>query len=87
MKDAQTLKADIENFVTEHGLFIHPGRDLDLWVEKLIVKGHCLCDPRRPDFPCTKALDEVGERGACACTFLVNEDYLERYGYTKKEGD
>ena len=85
MKDKPAVKADIQGFIAEHGLQIHPQRDLDVWVDKLTQKGSCLCDPRRPDCPCTRALDEIARRGACTCTFLVNQDYLERYGYTKKE--
>ena len=86
LEKRQKMKADIRSFIAEYGLFIHPQRDLNDWVDGIIEDGGCAGDPQRPSCPCDKALGEIIQRGACVYTVLVNQEYLERFGFIKRKG-
>lgn len=81
--EERELKKKILDFVEEHGWYIHPKKSLDTHVKKVIeLGGACPCQAAR-SCPCPEAEEDIVKRGACVCTIIVNDDYLEAWDYKK----
>ena len=78
---AEEIKRKILAFCKAHDFYVHPAKDLDNHVKRVIEIG-CPCDSRRRECPCEQAVEEIEQgRGACACTILVSKEYLEEWHY------
>ena len=79
------IKRNILAFIKERGYFIHPAKNLDDHVKRVIEVGGCPCDPRRRTCPCEQAVTEIEEeRGICSCSIICSRAYLDEWGYTEK---
>ena len=80
---AEELKQRILDWAEEKGYHIHPAKNLDDHVNRVIEIGACPCDFRRKECPCEQAVEEIERgRGACACSQVVSEAYLREWHYT-----
>lgn len=75
----------LEAYAKKEGFKINPYFKADEWVQKLNKKGHCLCDPTRPECPCWQSEIEVKETGRCKCTFFISQLYYLELVERKKE--
>ena len=69
LTDAQRtkMKLAIIDFATKHNLIIHPGAGYNHFIDNYEKYGSCACDPKRKKCPCSEAIDEVKNNGACKC--------------------
>ena len=82
---AENIKRRILAFCEERGYHVHPAKDLDAHVKRVIELGGCPCDQRRKECPCPQSVGEIERgRGACACTIICSKDYLEEWHYIGK---
>jgi len=82
-EEERELKKKILDFVEEHKLYIHPRKSLNEHVTKVLeLGGKCPCRAARI-CPCPEALEDIMGRGACVCTFIVNNSYLKTWDYKK----
>jgi len=76
-KTLHDLKFDILEFGFNHGLFIHPDKDLDRFCEGTLSVGHCICKDNELYCPCNEALELCQKDGHCTCRlFITRERYL-----------
>ena len=73
-------------FAEDHGLSIHPGRDLTKWAE-IVIKGGgvCPCVPGREHCPCQFVDEDIEELGRCRCGLFCHEAYADDYAALRAE--
>jgi len=82
-KEELELKKKILEVVEAHKWHIHPRKSLDEHVKKVLeLGGACPCKQTRI-CPCPELWKDVEERGACICTVIVDDSYLEAWDYKK----
>ena len=83
IKEEQKLKKKILEVVEAHGWHIHPKKDLTTHARRVVeLGGICPCNQART-CPCPEAREDIMARGACICSIVVDDSYLEAWGYTK----
>lgn len=73
-RDKVELKLDILEFAMEHGLRIHPEKDLDGFCERTVGVGHCPCKDHEMYCPCSVALENCKEQGFCTCRLFASAE-------------
>lgn len=85
VEEPEKIKRNILAFCKAHDFHIHPAKNIDDHIKRMIEIGACPCDPRRKECPCPESIEEITQgRGACACTILVSKEYLEEWHYGGK---
>ncbi|GAI43674.1 unnamed protein product [marine sediment metagenome] len=83
--EAERIKKNILTFCKAHDFFVHPAKNLDDHVERVIEIGCCPCDPRRKECPCEQAVEEIEQgRGICCCSIICSEAYLREWHYIEE---
>jgi len=86
-KEERELKEKILEVVEAHGWHIHPKKDLTAHARRVVeLGGICPCKQART-CPCPELWEDIEERGACICTMIVSDDYLQAWNYKKTKAE
>ncbi|MDY6834811.1 MAG: hypothetical protein SVY53_08465 [Chloroflexota bacterium] len=74
VKDRTEIEYSISTFAEQHGLMIHPKKDVNSWATKVVSAKGCPCVAERLDCPCDEALGDIDKAGVCRCLLLCTQD-------------
>lgn len=78
--------AEMKKYALDHGVFLHPKKNIKQHINWVNKHGFCPCSPIRKSCPCDFVVSDMEEFGnCCKCTMFVNEAYLKEFGYTIEE--
>ena len=73
-------------FKDKNGLYFHPLHDAKKRISDIEWKGgHCPCRPGR-QCVCDQALNDIKEKGSCACLLFDSREYLVKWCYVDEKG-
>ena len=88
-RDAKIIRQLLRmlKFMDRNRLFIHPVHSLADRAEAVSDAGHCLCDIKRKECPCARALKEIKKSGRCTCRIFFSRKGMEDFYSGEKRKD